>query len=188
MNSVDLGRCKRIVQYLWDPEPRNDEEPDTSIWCLGVEYPPTSKPTSLTHTPGTHRRSNLENIIANVYVTAGDGATDNSTEYEPGTTSTLTTNGWPEGFLSDFESKIWMTYRSNFPPIPKLDSPDSAQHMTLSVRLRSQLIDSQGFTSDTGWGCMIRSGQCLLANAMSILLLGRGIGPSIYSSAATHQS
>ncbi|KAG2421639.1 hypothetical protein HFD88_005614 [Aspergillus terreus] len=145
MNSVDLGRCKRIVQYLWDPEPRNDEEPDTSIWCLGVEYPPTT----------------------------GDGATDNSTESEPGSTSTLTTNGWPEGFLSDFESKIWMTYRSNFPPIPKLDSPDSAQHMTLSVRLRSQLIDSQGFTSDTGWGCMIRSGQCLLANAMSILLLGR---------------
>ncbi|KAL5361888.1 hypothetical protein BJX96DRAFT_153010 [Aspergillus floccosus] len=143
MNSVDLGRCKRIVQYLWDPEPRNDEEPDAPIWCLGVEYPPT-----------------------------GDGVTDNSAEPEPAT-SAPTTNGWPEEFLSDFESKIWMTYRSNFPPIPKLDSPDSAQHMTLSVRLRSQLIDSQGFTSDTGWGCMIRSGQCLLANAMSNLLLGR---------------
>lgn len=39
MNSVDLGRCKRIVQYLWDPEPQNDEEPNAPIWCLGKEYP-----------------------------------------------------------------------------------------------------------------------------------------------------
>lgn len=46
--------------------------------------------------------------------------------------------------------------------------------MTLSVRLRSQLLDTQGFTSDTGWGCMIRSGQSLLINAMAFLLLGRG--------------
>lgn len=40
MNSVDLGRCKRLVQYLWDPEPKNDQMPDTSIWCLGREYDP----------------------------------------------------------------------------------------------------------------------------------------------------
>lgn len=44
--------------------------------------------------------------------------------------------------------------------------------MTFSVRLRN-LAEREGFSSDTGWGCMIRSGQSLLANALIILHLGR---------------
>lgn len=83
-------------------------------------------------------------------------------------------HAWPESFLLDFESRIWMTYRSNFPPIPRVEGDDKSASMTLGVRLRSQLVDTQGFTSDTGWGCMIRSGQSLLANALSMLVLGRG--------------
>ncbi|OAX82633.1 hypothetical protein ACJ72_03013 [Emergomyces africanus] len=92
------------------------------------------------------------------------------------TTSTLGQQGqqdWPAAFLDDFESKIWLTYRSSFPLIPKSSDPNAASAMTLGVRIRSQLVDSQGFTTDTGWGCMIRSGQSLLANALAILFLGR---------------
>ena len=37
--TVDMEKCKRIVQYFWDPEPRNDV-PAASIWCLGREYAP----------------------------------------------------------------------------------------------------------------------------------------------------
>ncbi|KAE8362964.1 putative cysteine protease atg4 [Aspergillus caelatus] len=151
MNSVDIGRCrKRIVQYLWDPEPRNDEEPDASIWCLGVEYASQlPKPTANT----TSERDELD---------AGTSTIDDVTAY-----------GWPAAFISDFESKIWMTYRSDFPPIPRPDNDEANHSMTLTVRLRTQLMDPQGFTSDTGWGCMIRSGQSLLANAMLTLCLGR---------------
>jgi cysteine protease ATG4 len=90
-------------------------------------------------------------------------------------TTNTSAPGWPEAFLLDFESKIWMTYRSNFPPIPKDAGQEGNSSLTLGVRLRSQLIEAQGFTSDTGWGCMIRSGQSLLANSMAILLLGRGM-------------
>ncbi|CAG8132937.1 unnamed protein product [Penicillium olsonii] len=130
--TVDMDKCKRIVQYFWDPEPKN-EDPESVIWCLGREYAPPSP---------------------------DDASAGNDT--------------WPKAFISDFGSRVWITYRSNFIPIPRTKTPEATSSMTLGVRLRSQLMDSQGFTSDTGWGCMIRSGQALLANTLSILVLGRG--------------
>lgn len=38
MAGVDIEKYKRIVQYFWDPEPKNDTAPEASIWCLGQEY------------------------------------------------------------------------------------------------------------------------------------------------------
>lgn len=82
-------------------------------------------------------------------------------------------NGWPSAFLDDFESRLWFTYRSDFSPIKRSANPNASSAMTLAVRLRIQLADKWSFTTDTGWGCMIRSGQCLMANAMTILQFGR---------------
>ncbi|KAK4964404.1 Cysteine protease atg4 [Elasticomyces elasticus] len=77
-------------------------------------------------------------------------------------------NGWPTPFLEDIESKLWMTYRSNFPNIAR------SQQANLSLKMRLKQIGNQAaFTSDTGFGCMIRSGQSLLANALVQLRLGR---------------
>lgn len=177
MNSVDVGRCKRIVQYLWDPEPRNDVDPDTSIWCLGREYIRDS-PGSV---PETESSSKFEAEMRCWNDPESDSspgppvADDSSSRSTERTAELNQSHGWPESFLSDFESRIWITYRSGFQPIPKLTSRNGTASMTLGVRLRSQLMDSQGFTSDTGWGCMIRSGQSLLANALSMLVMGRGM-------------
>jgi cysteine protease ATG4 len=175
MNPTDIERCKkRIVQYLWDPEPKNDEEPGSPIWCLGTRYPPPEQ--RITPHEGTSKTKET---------TPSDRGNDCSRSRTPSSqvhhngrqtdTARTSTPDWPEPFLLDFESKIWMTYRSNFTPIAKDTSREGNQSLTMGVRLRSQFIEPQGFTTDTGWGCMIRSGQSLLANAMAIVTLGRGM-------------
>jgi cysteine protease ATG4 len=185
MNNIDIGRYKRIVQYFWDPEPKNDEGPGSQLWCLGSQYVTQDEdfvlldPAAASNetTAQTSLEAETETQQKNNQTSSDEPSTDNQSSNKPPAgkrldTTATTTLGWPKAFLDDFESKVWMTYRSNFPTIAKSEDQNASQTMSLGVRLRSHLIE--GFTSDTGWGCMIRSGQSLLANAIFVSQLGRG--------------
>lgn len=55
-----------------------------------------------------------------------------------------------EEIRADVLTKIWLTYRRSFQP-----------------------VGSPQLTTDKGWGCMLRCGQMILAQALTELHLGR---------------
>lgn len=187
MTSVDY---KRFVRYFYDPTPKFDEESGASIWLLGKEYTSAS-PQPITTTDredvveiesSSDSRDPSEATVSTAdeqdHVKDGQrkDSIDDVHRVEgqnlPSLSNDPSDGGWPHAFLDDFESRIWMTYRNNFPPIPRSQDPTATSSMTFAVRLRS-LAEKEGFSSDTGWGCMIRTGQSMLANTLLMLRLGR---------------
>ena len=180
---------KRFVRYFYDPPPKNDALSGESIWCLGQEYSTGSgikqelrqdDVVEVSSTAGSHTttsemsdpRSTAPSSEASVPAAAKDLDDVSIIEKSGEGLEGMSEDGWPSAFLDDFESRLWLTYRSGFEAIPRSQDKTAASNITLSVKLRN-LGETQGFTSDAGWGCMIRSGQSLLANALTILHLGR---------------
>ena len=64
-------------------------------------------------------------------------------------------------FENLFQKIIWVSYRRSFSPIYRMKySENGAAYPDLS---------SKKFTSDCGWGCMIRCAQMMLSNTFSKL-------------------
>lgn len=196
--NVDLGRYRRIVQMFYDPEPTNDTALDQPVWCLGRSYKlntaketrnsnearkhvpvddPAKTPPSTTSQSGTSDADPNSAVLvspANIPETPPESTSSSFSSSLAYDDPAQDEGRWPQGFIDDFESRLWMTYRSDFDIIPKSTDPKATNSLSLSMRIKSQLGEQTGYSSDSGWGCMIRSGQSLLANSILSLRLGRG--------------
>jgi Peptidase family C54 len=186
MANVDMGgQYKRIMRFFWDPEPENDDPQAAPIWCLGQMYlsdglarsSPDTRELPIDSSTSRDDDADRDTVFISRPPAASrmsQSLTESDRHFSLINRTDANENGWPELFLQDFESCFWFTYRSSFPAIRKSEDPRASSSLSLGVRLRSQLVDQNGFTADTGWGCMIRSGQCVLANALALRVLGRG--------------
>ncbi|KAJ1973617.1 Cysteine protease atg4 [Dimargaris verticillata] len=140
--------------------------PPNELWLLGKRYVRTperdiAEPSSSTHgstmTPETNgnaavsANSTLIEPPSRTFLAAGQPLT--IAPQLPSSQTALNTlpDLYPPDFLADFKSRVWCTYRSHFPPLSSVAA----------------------LTSDSGWGCMLRAAQSLVAQAFVLLLLGR---------------
>ncbi|KAI6044613.1 cysteine protease required for autophagy [Pisolithus marmoratus] len=172
-----LDRAMRFIRDS-DATPDKCSEP---IWLLGVQHPGYQPPPPTT--PG--RRASVESrrspsLRSN---TSSSATVSQLSQSQPHSAKNPAAH-WPPAFYADFTSRIWLTYRDQFPPIR--DSTLAALDSDLASGVQSIIPCSprqkrwnwpgtgeKGWTSDAGWGCMLRTGQTLLANSLLHLHLGR---------------
>ena len=181
------GHLDKAVRYLLDSDAQPDKCTDP-IWLLGVlhpgyEPPPSTLPLSPSTPPPTRRDSSDSRRSPSSRRSSGSSSHSHSTiNTSQSGSSNKHTPSWPPAFYSDFTSRIWLTYRSHYSPIrdvslASLDAEPSEPSQLSSSQSRRwnwSVGGDKGWTSDTGWGCMLRTGQSLLANSLIHLHLTRG--------------
>ncbi|CDH54939.1 cysteine protease atg4a [Lichtheimia corymbifera JMRC:FSU:9682] len=143
------------VSHLWNQQEQQQSSSDSTLWLLGCEYA-----VNMSTLEKDMMRAQREPIFDTTTTTGEDNDDDDDeTTAETGdNTATASASSAPSSydmtmppdFYHDLCSRLWMTYRHNFPP-----------------------IRPSAYKTDIGWGCMLRSGQSLLANTLLIHCLGR---------------
>lgn len=206
----------KATAYLFDSDAHSSST-GGEIWVLGVRHDPTPAPNLVLVSQSTgkglkkgRRKKGSNNSIQEgreileVLERSKRDTSPSSNSLSSFSSSTSSipspnkedeeTYGWPPPFYRDFYSRIYLSYRTNFPLIPCTPPPSSHNGGVMGMLSMSIGRRDNGFTtagggglnSDTGWGCMLRTGQSLLANALGMIVLGRGSSfPSSPSSPLT---
>ncbi|XP_020287304.1 cysteine protease ATG4D isoform X2 [Pseudomyrmex gracilis] len=118
------------VKYGWTVKMKTNFSKESPVWLLGQCYLKKSED------PLERASEALEPVGTGSQVSLAIDATNFENTIEE--------------FKRDFVSRLWLTYRREFP-----------------------ILNGSTFTTDCGWGCMLRSGQMMLAQALVCHFLGR---------------
>jgi len=182
------GHLDKAMRYLLDSDATPDKCTDP-IWLLGVQHPGYEPPLPLlpnvvqTNSGGRRGSVSPNSFRSSTSSTASIADPSLSQSQGPSSKQTNPAANWPPVFYIDFTSRIWLTYRSQFStPIKDTrladlsgDDWEAVANSPTTVKTRPWNWGAEKtWTSDTGWGCMLRTGQSLLANALVHMHLGRG--------------
>ncbi|EGG22963.1 hypothetical protein DFA_05093 [Cavenderia fasciculata] len=125
---------------------------NSPIRMYGKEYKPPDIPKDEQQDDASEMASESSGNNSNSIVNDDNNSNSsvNSNSNNNNNNNSQNHNQFIEEFLEDFSNKLWCSYRQGF-----------------------ECIGDSLFENDCGWGCMLRSGQMLLAN---VLLLNSPIG------------
>jgi cysteine protease ATG4 len=195
-------RCEDPIWLLGVQHPGYEPPPPPPSFTP-VSVPMGAGPTTPGRRTSSDRRSPTFRAASSTSTSGSGSASSHSHSHASASTSSLTAVPppptpagksssakhdpaalWPPVFYADFSSRVWVTYRSHFQPIRdttltalEAEVGEAAQAGGVSGSPSSGRRwwgGEKGWTSDAGWGCMLRTGQSLLANALLHMHLGRG--------------
>jgi cysteine protease ATG4 len=186
------GHLDKAMRYLLDSDSTPDKCTDP-IWLLGVQHPGYEHPPGDPASPVLSRSGSVNSRRASSFRTS-ISSTVTATPVSGNALSSSQTSSsknpaahWPPEFYADFTSRVWVTYRSHFYPLrdSSLTVLEREQAEAAAAGTPTPISSSppskrwwpggeKGWTSDAGWGCMLRTGQSLLATALVHQHLGRG--------------
>ncbi|KAJ3805044.1 peptidase family C54-domain-containing protein [Lentinula aff. lateritia] len=185
------GHLDKAMRYLLDSDATPDKCTD-AIWILGVQHPGYEPPLPPSSSPSQSLSSSVSSVTATPSASVYNPALSTSSTQSATSKDLKPGANWPPDFYADFTSRIWLTYRSHFPPIRDsnlqeltppacepimgpaiIPTPASPSTLSTTSNASRRLGGEKGWTSDSGWGCMLRTGQSLLANSLLFMHLGR---------------